>query len=297
MAIKPWLKMWIEWIHDFKMDGLSLSQQGAWWRLIALAGELEAHNDGRLDSRGGGVPLSINAICKNLKIANKVDRKTFDAMLSYMIEEGSLRWDGKCLVISQFAKRQSQAPSETKEAVRRRVADYRRRHQDEKGSSSPLTTPSLTDDRGQRTEPPPIVPPQGKVVTNPLQNSLHVTSKTLHLEPVVAEISNLYESNLGLLSPLIWEKIRDFSEHYHGPIKWIKDAFAEALSHGARNWAYVEKVLYTWQDEGRQTHGEKRGKSAAAAYQRGSIKNGRYPSGEPTPERYRESLKGRKGKR
>ncbi|GAH63343.1 unnamed protein product, partial [marine sediment metagenome] len=54
---KPWLKMWVEWIDDPKMLSLSLAQQGAWWRLLALAQKCMA--DGLL-VKGNGAPLSLD---------------------------------------------------------------------------------------------------------------------------------------------------------------------------------------------------------------------------------------------
>lgn len=59
----------------------------------------------------------------------------------------------------------------------------------------------------------------------------------------------LYEDNLGLLTPMIAEAIRDAERAY--PREWIEDAIRYAVQRNARSWRYVHKVLENWQQEGR----------------------------------------------
>ncbi|GAI22959.1 unnamed protein product, partial [marine sediment metagenome] len=68
---KPWLKMWREWIHDPKMLGLSLAEQGAWWRVVTLAQECDA--DGQL-IKGSRVPLTLDEIATCVHISTAKDR-------------------------------------------------------------------------------------------------------------------------------------------------------------------------------------------------------------------------------
>ncbi len=62
-------------------------------------------------------------------------------------------------------------------------------------------------------------------------------------------IFSLYEANIGALTPMISEKLKDAGEHY--PRDWIVDAFHEAVEHEARNWAYIEAILERRQAEER----------------------------------------------
>jgi DnaD/phage-associated family protein len=59
----------------------------------------------------------------------------------------------------------------------------------------------------------------------------------------------LYEQNIGALTPLIAEALREAERTY--PPEWIEDAFREAVAMNKRRWKYVEAILKRWGDEGR----------------------------------------------
>jgi DNA replication protein len=71
--------------------------------------------------------------------------------------------------------------------------------------------------------------------------------------PVPAEeppdIFTLYEQNIGLLTPLIADELRDAEKLY--PAEWIRDAVREAVLHNKRNIRYITKILENWSIEGR----------------------------------------------
>jgi len=60
----------------------------------------------------------------------------------------------------------------------------------------------------------------------------------------------LYEQNIGLLSPLIADELKDAAELY--PAEWIEAAFREAILHNKRKWSYIRAILRRWETEGRQ---------------------------------------------
>jgi DNA replication protein len=60
----------------------------------------------------------------------------------------------------------------------------------------------------------------------------------------------LYEQNIGLLSPLIAEELRDAADQY--PAEWIEAAFREAVLQNKRRWNYIRAILKRWETEGRQ---------------------------------------------
>ena len=65
-------------------------------------------------------------------------------------------------------------------------------------------------------------------------------------EPPVASterpnIFALYEQNIGLITPMLADELRDAEATY--PAAWIEDAFREAVRQNARSWAYVRKIL------------------------------------------------------
>ncbi len=64
----------------------------------------------------------------------------------------------------------------------------------------------------------------------------------------------LYEQNIGLLSPLIADRLADALLRY--PEQWIADAIGEAVAYNRRSWRYIERILENWGTEGRsdETH-------------------------------------------
>lgn len=59
----------------------------------------------------------------------------------------------------------------------------------------------------------------------------------------------LYEQNIGPLTPMIAEKLKDAEASY--PSAWIAEAISVAVARNKRNLAYVEGILRRWTDEGR----------------------------------------------
>ncbi len=63
------------------------------------------------------------------------------------------------------------------------------------------------------------------------------------------EIFTLYEQNVGMLTPMIADELRDAEKLY--PPDWIRDAIKEAVLHNKRNIKYIAKILENWSVEGR----------------------------------------------
>lgn len=68
----------------------------------------------------------------------------------------------------------------------------------------------------------------------------------------------LYESNIGMLSPMIADELKEAETLY--PTDWIEDAFREAALQNVRNWRYIVRILESWEREGR-SRGQGDGKS------------------------------------
>ncbi len=67
-------------------------------------------------------------------------------------------------------------------------------------------------------------------------------------------IYSWYESNIGPITPLMADALKDAEQDY--PREWIIEAFKEALAHNVRNWAYVSKILETWRAHGYKRSGK-----------------------------------------
>ena len=59
----------------------------------------------------------------------------------------------------------------------------------------------------------------------------------------------LYEENIGPLTPLIADTIKDAEEIYSQ--EWVADAIELAVKNNKRNWKYAEAILKRWKEEGR----------------------------------------------
>ena len=62
-------------------------------------------------------------------------------------------------------------------------------------------------------------------------------------------VFELYETNIGMLTPMLAEQLRDAEATY--PEEWIEAAMREAVDNNARTWRYVARVLERWAKQGR----------------------------------------------
>ena len=60
----------------------------------------------------------------------------------------------------------------------------------------------------------------------------------------------LYEENIGMLTPMIAEELKEAEKLYPAP--WIESAFREAVSLNKRSWKYIEAILKRWESEGKE---------------------------------------------
>ena len=111
--------------------------------------------------------------------------------------------------------------------------------------------------------------PQKKILIPGTSNGIESYQKILSNPEAINELSmanllpevekpnifKLYESNFGVLTPMIAETLKADLETY--PIEWLEDAMKEAVGHNARNWRYVQAILRNWQEKGRKKTNEK----------------------------------------
>jgi DNA replication protein len=88
--------------------------------------------------------------------------------------------------------------------------------------------------------------------TTVMQTNNHgsAVARTVQVQVERPNIFVLYEQNIGLLSPLIADHLKDAADLY--PQEWIEAAFREAVQHNKRNWSYISAILRRWETEGRQ---------------------------------------------
>lgn len=97
--------------------------------------------------------------------------------------------------------------------------------------------------------------PRGRAAAQALQNGEWSpeadagtrAAQTLDMER--PNIYRLYEDNIGPLTPLIAEDLREAERQY--PSDWIEDAIRIAVQNNVRRWRYIEAILRSWQEKGR----------------------------------------------
>lgn len=62
-------------------------------------------------------------------------------------------------------------------------------------------------------------------------------------------IYTLYEQNIGPLTPMIGEQLKDAESVY--PAVWIQEAIQIAVERNTRHWRYILGILKRWQTEGK----------------------------------------------
>ena len=65
----------------------------------------------------------------------------------------------------------------------------------------------------------------------------------------LSDIFSLYEQNIGMLTPMIAEELKEAEKIY--PVDWIESAFREAVSMNKRSWKYIARILERWKTEGK----------------------------------------------
>ncbi len=61
-------------------------------------------------------------------------------------------------------------------------------------------------------------------------------------------IFQLYETEVGVITPMISDNLKDALERY--PPEWFKPAFKEAADLQKRSWRYIETILENWKTNG-----------------------------------------------
>jgi DnaD/phage-associated family protein len=92
--------------------------------------------------------------------------------------------------------------------------------------------------------------PRGRVSAEALRNGQwrESASSTSRLPREIPNIYKLYEENIGPLTPLMADALKDAERDY--PAAWLAEAFSIAVTRNKRNWKYIEAILKRWKDEG-----------------------------------------------
>jgi len=69
-------------------------------------------------------------------------------------------------------------------------------------------------------------------------------------EDALAQIAKAYEAEIGLITSMIADDLKDAATTY--PLKWVLDAIHEAAVQNKRGWKYCLAILERWKKQGNQ---------------------------------------------
>jgi len=75
-------------------------------------------------------------------------------------------------------------------------------------------------------------------------------------QPPTINIFALYEQNIGMITPMIAEELKEAEKLY--PPQWIEEAFKIAVTLNKRSWKYTARILERWASEGKDSGEYKR---------------------------------------
>lgn len=92
--------------------------------------------------------------------------------------------------------------------------------------------------------------PRGRATVEALsKGQWHGSTEIISTQFEQPNIFRLYEENIGPLTPLIADALKDAEEIYSA--EWIADTIDLAVRNNKRSWKYCEAILKRWKEEGR----------------------------------------------
>ena len=93
--------------------------------------------------------------------------------------------------------------------------------------------------------------PRGRAAAEAFAQGNWRESAKIMSAPVVEHpnVFKLYEENVGPLTPMIADMLKDAEETYSE--NWVAEALEIAVTNNVRNWKYVEAILKRWKEQGK----------------------------------------------
>lgn len=95
--------------------------------------------------------------------------------------------------------------------------------------------------------------PKGRIAVDELETGRWVPDAFIHLTGTVnvfrPNVFKIYEENIGPLTPMIADRLKDAEEVYTQ--EWVSEAIEIAVVNNARSWRYIDTILKSWKENGR----------------------------------------------
>lgn len=219
MTRRRWIKLWTqEWIGGTTRKELQADERSVWADFLTLAGD--SPDPGKICFYPG-VPLTDDQLCKALRITPEL----LDRARAKMLEFDKIKINQDIIHIVNWEHYQGEY-----ERLRR----WRSEKQNEKQNETPKQNCQRKHQKKRDTRPDQTRPEDINTTTTRDQD--------------FAEITTLFEENIGGLTSLAGEELSSLYVEY--PAQWIKAAIKEAVDHNKRNLSYIKAILNRWQAEG-----------------------------------------------
>ena len=226
-----WMKLWFDILRDPKMGMLP---DRLWRRVIELF--LLAGQNGE-DGLLPDVPTIAWQLNKPVTAIVADLNKIAEVGIVQEIQEG--KW-----VVTNFKKRNEPVDS------RKRIKDFRQRERYEKSNESVTEVKRECNEalqlRYQEEQKNRITEKQ---ITEPTNQSSSIAEK--------GDDDDLYKAfqTIAAVTPEVRKAIDQAAASYGAA--WVRDAIAEGVVHGAKSFAYVNRILASWKANGKPSNGNK----------------------------------------
>lgn len=229
MPRKRWIKFWTqETLYGTTSKELLLDEQACWFKLLCLAGD--SPDPGKVEL-APGIPMTDSQIAGIMNAPLEIWLRTKDRLSS--LDVSKIYINEGIIHITNWDK--YQGDFDRAEYMRNYMQEYRKRQR--KTNSKPANGKSWDQTRteGRGTEISTTTGTTNKENVNNFVNTL-------------AQISQLYEGNIGMLTPAIAEGLKDIAEEY--PAGWFDEALKEAVRLEHRSLKYIVAILERWKVDG-----------------------------------------------
>lgn len=224
MGNNYWMKLWFDILRDPKMGMLP---DRLWRRVIELF--LLAGQEGE-DGLLPDVPTIAWQLNRSVPAIKADLQRIAEVGIIQEIEEG--KW-----LVTNFKKRNEPVDS------KKRMKDFRQRERYEKSDEDVTEVIRECDEASQLRNQE-----EQKNRGTELKES---TTTTAHAREEISEVVKAYESEIGVLTGIIREKLVAALDEY--PADWIIKALEESAFNNKRSWAYADAILKRWKVDGFQT--------------------------------------------
>ncbi|TET41618.1 MAG: DnaD domain protein [Dehalococcoidia bacterium] len=229
MPRKRWIKLWTqETLYGTTSAELELDEQAIWFKLLALAGD--SPEPGKIEV-APSIPMTDEQIAGVVKAPLSVWLRTKQRLQAPDVDKISVNQG--IIHITNWEKYQAEA--DRTEYMRQYMRDYR------KGKTTGKPNSKQANSKQANSKPTDQTRGEGR-------GGEQSTITTATTSENLAKISKLFEDNIGRLTSVIGERLKDIADKY--PAGWFEEALKEAVELEHRNLKYIEAILERWRTDG-----------------------------------------------